>query len=169
MLKKLSHYLIEATRYNDSRIANRIRAKCYKNLVNVYGESIKIKSGVIIKEPYNLNLGNKISIQENCFFSCIGGLEIGDNVSFATGTKIFTSRHPYEYGIIRDNKLSLEGVKIGSNIWVGADTKILAGVIIEDRVVIAAGSVVTKNCMTNGVYAGVPAKLIKKIGNNDNI
>ena len=40
------------------------------------------------------------------------------------------------------------------------DAIITAGVQIGENVIIGAGSVVTKNCDSNGVYAGCPAKKI---------
>ena len=56
-------------------------------------------------------------------------------------------------------------VKIGDNVWVGARVTILPGVTIGDNVVIAAGSVVTKDCSSSGIYGVIPAKIIKKIVN----
>ena len=54
-------------------------------------------------------------------------------------------------------------IKIGSDIWIGARVTILSGVKVENRVVIGAGSVVTKNLQSNYIYAGVPVNKIKKI------
>jgi acetyltransferase-like isoleucine patch superfamily enzyme len=50
---------------------------------------------------------------------------------------------------------------IGSNVSVGSNATILP-VRICDDVVIGAGSVVTKNIDSAGVYAGNPAKKINK-------
>lgn len=54
-------------------------------------------------------------------------------------------------------------VKIGDNVFIGMNTIISRNVIIGNNVVIGAGSVVTRNCESNGVYAGVPAKRIMSI------
>jgi acetyltransferase-like isoleucine patch superfamily enzyme len=48
------------------------------------------------------------------------------------------------------------------NIWVGANTTILDGVIIGEGAIIAAGSVVTKSVPPNCIVGGVPAKIIKE-------
>lgn len=49
---------------------------------------------------------------------------------------------------------------IGNEVFVGAESIILPGVTIGDRVVIGAGSVVTKNLESNSVYVGSPARRI---------
>ncbi|EJE8523636.1 hypothetical protein R6233_002049 [Vibrio parahaemolyticus] len=51
---------------------------------------------------------------------------------------------------------------IGNDVWIGAKSSIISGVSIGDGVVIAAGSVVTKDVPPYSVVGGVPAKVIKK-------
>ena len=50
---------------------------------------------------------------------------------------------------------------IGDDVWIGASSIIMTGVTIGNGVIVAAGSVVTKNLMPYGIYGGVPAQLIK--------
>ncbi len=50
---------------------------------------------------------------------------------------------------------------IGSNCFVGMNSVILAGITVGDNVIIAAGSIVTKNIPSNCVVAGNPAKIIR--------
>jgi maltose O-acetyltransferase len=54
-------------------------------------------------------------------------------------------------------------IKVGNGCWIGARSMILPGVTIGDGCIIAAGSVVTKDCEPNGLYAGTPAKRIKDL------
>lgn len=49
------------------------------------------------------------------------------------------------------------------NLEIGANVTILPGVNIGSGVIIAAGSVVVHDCEDNSIYAGNPAKLIKKL------
>lgn len=49
-------------------------------------------------------------------------------------------------------------------VWIGMNCIILKGVRIGDNTIIAGGAVVTKNCEQNAIYAGNPAKLIRRIG-----
>jgi acetyltransferase-like isoleucine patch superfamily enzyme len=54
-------------------------------------------------------------------------------------------------------------IYIGNNVFVGYGSILMPGVKIGDNVIIAAGSVVTKNLNANAVYAGNPAKFLKSI------
>ena len=58
----------------------------------------------------------------------------------------------------------MKPVLIGENAWLGANSTILPGVTVGRNAVVAAGAVVTKDVPANTVVAGVPAKIIKEIG-----
>ena len=60
-------------------------------------------------------------------------------------------------------------IKIENNVWIGGSVVILPGVTIEDGAVIGAGSVVTKDVKKNTIVAGNPAKLIRKITEEDRL
>jgi len=52
-------------------------------------------------------------------------------------------------------------ISIGSQVWIGAKVVITPGVCIGDRVIVAAGAVVTKNIPDRELWGGVPAKKIR--------
>lgn len=54
-------------------------------------------------------------------------------------------------------------IKVGNNVFIGIHSIILPGVTIGDNVVIGAGAVVSRDLPSNGVYGGVPARLINPI------
>lgn len=53
--------------------------------------------------------------------------------------------------------------KIGNNVFIAANSTVIGNVTIGDNVIVGAGSVVTKNLPSNGVYIGNPARLYKEI------
>lgn len=53
-------------------------------------------------------------------------------------------------------------VIIGNDVWIGQDVLILSGISIADGAVIGARSVVTKNIGAYEIWAGNPARFIKK-------
>ena len=54
-------------------------------------------------------------------------------------------------------------INISNNVYIGAGSIILKGTNIQENCMIGAASLVNKNIMLKGVYAGVPARLIKNI------
>jgi acetyltransferase-like isoleucine patch superfamily enzyme len=128
-------------------------------------------SQVIVSTSFN-NLGEHIKIGDNVGigeFSYIGG---GGGTVIGKDTIIgqYFSAHPENHNftdtslLIREQGVSRKGIVIGKNCWLGSKVTILDGVIIGDGCVVAAGSVVTKSFENGLIIGGVPAKVIKKIG-----
>jgi len=83
------------------------------------------------------------------------GTYIGPNVGIITVNHKLDDLDHYEEG---------KDVIIGKNCWIGMNSVILPGVVLGDRTIVGAGSVVTKSFPEgNCVIAGVPAKIIKKL------
>lgn len=91
-------------------------------------------------------------------------IEIGDDVTITQDVSFLT--HDGGVGIFRKEfpGINVYGrIKIGNNVFIGARCIILPGVTIGNNVVIATGSIVTKNIEDNSIVAGVPAKVIKSL------
>jgi len=52
-------------------------------------------------------------------------------------------------------------IRIGKDCWLGANAIILPGVELGDRVIVGAGTVVTKSFPSNCIIMGVPARIIR--------
>jgi maltose O-acetyltransferase len=127
------------------------------------GEETKIKSRCTFAGPGPIIFGSDCYISFQCEFDATGTIEIGDNVNIASGVSISTCTHNIGDLDRRAGPRYTDGVSIGKGTWVGANCVILPGVRIGPGCVIAAGSVVTADCDANGLYAGVPAKLINAL------
>lgn len=117
--------------------------------------------------------------------SDLSNVFIGKYCSIAEGVKVIKGRHPTDTfvsthpaffstkkqaGFTYVNEDKFEENKyvngsysaiIGNDVWIGSNTMILEGVSIGDGVIVAAGSLVTKDLDDFGIYGGVPAKKIK--------
>ena len=58
-------------------------------------------------------------------------------------------------------------MKIGNNVWLGDRVIICGGVKIGDGAVVAANAVVTHDIPPYSLAAGVPARIIKTIEDNE--
>ena len=70
--------------------------------------------------------------------------------------------HSKGFNIDSSFKTEFGKIKVGNNSFIGCNVTILRGVTIGNNCVIGAGSVVTKNVPDGEVWAGNPAKFIKK-------
>ena len=116
---------------------------------------------------FNIEVGDRFFANYNCTILDVAKVSIGNNVLIAPNVSIYTAGHPlhpevrntgYEYGI---------PVTIGDNVWIGGNSIILPGVTIGSNSVVAAGSVVTKDVPEWTVVAGNPARVIRKITEED--
>ena len=119
-------------------------------ILNNEGAEIKIgnktsvaKAQIVSLEPYNIEIG------EDCMLSY--DIEIRNTDSH----KIYDKS---------TNKRINEGnsVKIGNHVWLGMRAVILKGVNIDDNSIVAGGSIVTKDVMSNTIVSGNPAKQIQE-------
>ncbi len=87
-------------------------------------------------------------------------IEIGDHCQITGGVRIFT--HGGSNSVRKKYpKFDTFGkVKIGNYVYIGNNALIMPGVTIEDNVLVAAGSVVTKSIPANSVVGGNPARYI---------
>ncbi len=110
---------------------------------------------------YPLIIGNNVFINQRCLVR--KNVIIGDNVSIGQGVSLITDSHEIGDSNKRAGKPIFPQIKINNGVWIGANSTILGGVTIGEGCIIGAGSVVNKDCEPNSLYAGVPAKFIKKL------
>lgn len=101
----------------------------------------------------------------------LGTISIGKYCAIGWDVRIITSNHNSKclnLSISLQNELRLPtyeqagDVLIGHNVWIGDSVIILPSVTIGNGAIIGAGSVVTKNVPAYSIYAGNPARLIRK-------
>ena len=142
-----------------------IRYAIAKTSAKSCGEVIFFGPYVGIRKWGCLRLGSNISIQRGCYIDAVGGITIGDNVSIAHGTSILSSNHQWDDLSlpIRENPEKPESVRIMNDVWIGCGCRIMAGVTIESRTVIAAGAVVLEDVQSGTLVGGIPARYLKGI------
>lgn len=128
------------------------------------GRRVVYYPGVWISPPYILEIGDDVDLALNVLITSSGGICIGDRTLIGYGTKILSSNHniPDRNSRIFDSGHSNKKVTIANDVWIGSNCIILPGVNIGEGVVVAAGSVVTKDIAPFSIVAGVPAKIVKE-------
>ena len=117
--------------------------------------------------PFTADFGKNITVGRNVFFNSgcrlqdHGGIFVGDNVLFGHNVVLATLDHDLDPA--RRSLLHCAPIRIGNDVWVGANATITKGVTVGDGAVIAAGAVVTRDVPPRTVVGGVPAKALKEI------
>lgn len=127
--------------------------------VNIYGCKIGDNCfiGPFTEIQQNVNIGANTRIQSHSFICEL--VYIGDNCFISHGAKFINDLFE-KGGPAGGDKSKWKSTHIGNHVSIGTNSTILP-VSICDHVVIGAGSVVTKDIVESGVYAGNPARKIK--------
>jgi len=130
------------------------------------------KEGLWLQPPFycdygsNIFVGEKVFFNFNCVVLDVMKVIIGDRTLFGPNVQIYTATHPVNH---EERALGVEYAKpitIGKDVWVGGSAVICPGVSIGDRTIIGAGSVVTKDILSDVFAAGNPCKVIRKLNSD---
>ena len=128
--------------------------------VNIYectiGDNCFI--GPFVEIQRNVLIGRNTKIQSHSFICEL--VVIGEDCFIGHGV-MFINDAFSKGGPARGDKTLWKETKIGNHVSIGSNSTILP-VNVCDHVVIGAGSIVTKNIEVPGIYAGNPAKLLRK-------
>ncbi|MUT64771.1 acyltransferase [Paenibacillus sp. NEAU-GSW1] len=136
-----------------------------RRLAKSCGDNVLVGRSVELKYPERMTIGSNVSIHKQCYIDAYGGLMIGDEVSIAHQSSLVSFQHTWSDASlpIRDNPVAGGMIRIGRDVWIGCGVRVLAGVDIGARSIVAAGAVVTKPVGSGVIAAGVPAKAVKRI------
>jgi len=156
--------------------------------VHIYNQEnlfykIKIKIGKLLSKRFPLNsirifgvklcgykVGKQVYIGEDLLIvsiisekSC--GLDIGNRVSIAPRVTLVLASDANWSNLMERIKSIRSHVKLEDDCWIGTGVIILPGITIGKCSIVGAGAVVTKDVPPYCIVAGIPAKVIKKVGN----
>jgi acetyltransferase-like isoleucine patch superfamily enzyme len=115
------------------------------------GPFVEIQKGVVI--------GNRTKIQSHAFVCEL--VTIGNDCVVSHGVMFIND--PFSIGQPAGGNRELwRKTSIGNRVFIGTNATILP-VEICDNVVVGAGAVVTRKISESGIYAGNPAKMIRKL------
>ena len=108
-------------------------------------------------------------LKSNTFIECSGGVTIGRYFHPGRGLTIFSVNHNYKQStaIPFDNVVLKQPVIIKDFVWCGANVTIVPGVKIGEGVIIAGGTVVTKDVPDYAIIGGNPHRILKYRDNHN--
>ncbi|MBF0495150.1 MAG: transferase [Deltaproteobacteria bacterium] len=143
--------------YAGNKIGNRFNTGHKANIreLNVIGDNVSI--GTLSVVEHHVSIGTGARIHTQVFIPEYTVLE--DEAWLGPNVVVTNARYPRSPNV----KAELKGALIKKNAIVGANVTLLPGVIIGERALVGAGSVVVGDVDDYAVYVGNPAKFIKSI------
>jgi acetyltransferase-like isoleucine patch superfamily enzyme len=131
----------------------------------ILGDRVSTGHNVLVREDSSVGEGStlgtgtqldgKVSIGRDCSIQSLVYLpvltEVGSGTFIGPNVVVTNDKYPPSKRLV--------GVKIGEKCVIGANSTLMASVVIGGGSVVAAGSVVTKDVPRNVVVKGVPAVL----------
>ena len=124
------------------------------------GDHGRIGAHAFVHGP--VTLGARVSLNPRVSIDGgAAGVVVGDDVRIATGAVLFAFDHGIEPDQpVRKQPVRSRGIRVGSDVWIGANAGVTDGVPIGDHAVIAMGAVVTRDVPDWAVVGGVPARVL---------
>jgi acetyltransferase-like isoleucine patch superfamily enzyme len=114
----------------------------------VIGDGVSLNGTSITAHSRTIHIGDHTMVAPNCVI-----VDSDFHAIWPPETRLTSP------GLERD-----ADVTIGRNVWLGTRSVVLRGVTIGDGTIIGAGSVVTNDIPENVIAAGVPARVVRKLG-----
>lgn len=129
---------------------------CKINYVNQGFNGVKIMSVNGDYTKFKIDITSHL--KSDTIIECSGGVSIGRYFHTGRGLTVFSVNHNYKNAeaIPYDDKVINKPVVIKDFVWCGANVTVVPGVTIGEGVIIASGSVVTKDVPDFAIIGGNP-------------
>lgn len=123
------------------------------------GRGVHIYSSANIWFPWNLEIDDWSAIGEDALIYNLGKIKIGKQVTISHKSQLCAGTHDYTDPLM---PLIRPEIEIKNQVWICAGAFVGPGTTIEEGSIIGACAVQMKDTEPWGIYAGNPAKFIKK-------
>ena len=123
------------------------------------GKGAVIKTRVVIKFPWNLEIGDYVWLGENCWIENQAKVKIGNNCCLSQGAMLLTGNHNYKKSTF---DLEIGDVTLEEGVWIGAHAVVCPGITCKSHAVLSVNSVATATLEPYTVYKGNPAIKVRE-------
>ena len=145
------------------------RDEILRELIGDLGEGVVIRPPFLCEYGTRVSIGARTFVNYDCLMLDVAPITIGSDCQLATRVQLLTATHPIDPEPRRSGWESAEPIVIGDNVWLGGGVIVCPGVAIGDDTVVGAGAVVTRDLPAGIVAIGVPARVIREIGDGDRV
>ena len=133
-----------------------------------------VGEGVVVRPPFfceygAIRIGDGTFVNVDAVMLDVMPITIGAACQIGPRVQLLTASHPldpeprrigWEYG---------QPITIADNVWLGGGAIVCPGVSIGADTVVGAGAVVSRDLPAGVVAAGVPARVLREIGEGDRV
>jgi maltose O-acetyltransferase len=155
-----------------NRIANSDAVERDRVLAELLGE---VGVGTIVKPTFRcdygmpIRIGAKTFVNYDCVMLDVAPITIGSCCQVGARVQLVTAAHPIDPGPRRAGWEYGKPITLGDNVWLGSGVIVCPGVSIGEDTVVGAGAVVTRDLPSGIVAVGVPARVVRTIGDRDRV
>ena len=143
------------------------RDRLLRELLGAMGESVWIEPPFLAAYGSHTYIGERFYANFNLVIVDDADVHIGDRVMFGPNVTITTAGHPVEPSLRADGTQFSLPVHIEDDVWLGGNVVVMPGVTIGAGSVVGAGSIVTRDIPSRVVAVGVPCRVVRPIGPED--
>jgi UDP-2-acetamido-3-amino-2,3-dideoxy-glucuronate N-acetyltransferase len=140
----------------------------HPDLVNLYGCRIgaETRIGTFVEIQAGATIGRRCKISSHSFIC--EGVTLEDEVFIGHGVMFTNDAYPRatndDGGMQTAADWTLEPTRVARRASIGSNATLLPGITIGEGALIAAGAVVTKDVPSGAIAAGVPARIVGRVG-----
>jgi maltose O-acetyltransferase len=134
----------------------------------------QVGEDVVVRPPFYceygaVSIGDRTFVNVDAVMLDVAPITIGAACQIATRVQLLTATHPIDPEPRRAGWEYAEPIAIADNVWLGGGVIVCPGVSIGEDTVVGAGAVVTRDVPAGVVAAGVPARVLREIGERDRV
>lgn len=148
-----------------------------KLIPSAKGNSLTAFAPFYCEYGINIHVGKECFLNYGCTFLDVAPITIGNSVWIGANVTLATPNHPF----LAEERLNANypdgyhdleyasPITIEDGCWICSGATICGGVTIGKNSIVAAGAVVLRDVPPNSIVAGVPARVIRRLDEDDRL
>src|SRR5689334_16479899 len=133
-----------------------------------------VGDAVVVRPPFYceygaVSIGDRTFVNVDAVMLDVAPIVIGAACQLAPRVQLLTATHPIDPEPRRRGWEYGRPIMLADNVWLGGGVIVCPGVSIGQDTVVGAGAVVTRDLPAGVVAAGVPARVLREIGDGDRV
>ena len=136
----------------------KFRRMLARRIFNRCGRNFKAFHFVKFSFGYGMEVGDDVVVHRHVLLDDRGGIRIGAGASVSDYTNVYSHSHH----VSEAREVRTPATVIGDRVRIAYHATILAGVNLAPDSMVGAGALVSKDTEPGAVYAGVPARVVRR-------